>query len=101
MSLRIDTVSASGRIVAESDNAHVLVIEFRARSDNSGYVYVGDSGVTSESGREIAQGETFTLNFALPDIGRHAGRVLLSSFYVSLGGGDKVDWTAIIRDPAA
>ena len=98
---RIGTASGTGRIVAESDNAVVLVIEFHARSDNASSVYVGMSDVTSNNGREIPPGESFVLNFALPDVGAHRGSVLLSKFYTVIAGGDAVDWSAIIRLKAA
>ena len=101
MSIRIATFTGNGRIVDESDNAHVIVIEFHARSDNSGNVYVGGSDVTTINGREIVPGDSYVLNLSLPDVARHAGRVLLSSFYALCPGGDSVDWSAIIRDPAA
>lgn len=101
MSFRIETVSATGRIVAESDNAHVQVIEFHARSTNALPVYVGESDVSDNNGREIPPGESFVMNFALPDYRQHAGRVLLSQFYVQTTGGDKVDWAAVIRDPSS
>lgn len=99
MSFRIETATSSGQI--STDNDAVLVIEFHARSTNSGPVYVGKSNVGETEGRELPPGESFTMNFALPDIGRHAGRVLLSGFYVSVPDGNAVDWSAIIRDPAA
>ena len=101
MAFRIDTVSASGRIVAADDNAVVLVIEFHARHLNAGAVYVGGSDVAEDGSREIPPGESFTLNFALPDVGRHAGRVLLSQFYAVVTGDNKLDWSAITRDPAS
>ncbi len=84
----------------DDDNAHVVVIEFHARSNNEGNVYVGGSDVTPINGREIPPGDSFVLNFALPDVARHAGRVLLSSFYAVCAGGDALDYAAIIRDPA-
>ena len=100
MSVRVGSVSATGRIVTESDNAAVLVIEFHARSGNALPVYVGGSDVSSNNGREIPPGESFVLNLSLPDQRQHAGRALLSSFYAVTTGGDMVDWSAIIRDPA-
>lgn len=99
MSLRVNTVSATGRIVEATDNAHVHVIEFHARSTNDLPAYVGDSNVSSNRGREIPPGESFTLNFALPDQRQAAGRVLLSEFFVVTQGGDQVDWSAVVRDP--
>ncbi len=100
MSFRAGSVSATGRIVAETDNAHCLVIEFHARSKNANSVYVGGSDVSTSNGREIPAGESFVVNLALPDERQHAGRVLLSSFYAVTTGGDLVDWSAVIRNPA-
>lgn len=100
MSFRIGTFSGSGRIADEDDNAVVQVAEFHARSGNGGSVYVGNSDVTTINGREIPPGESFVLNFHLPDERQHAGRVLLSSFYAVCTGGDRVDWSVIVRDPA-
>ena len=99
MSAQFGTARNTGAI--STSNAAVIVIEFHARSTNQESAYVGDSGLSSTNEREITPGEPFTLNFSLPDVARHAGKVLLSSFYVQVSGGDQVDWTAIIRDPAA
>lgn len=99
MSTNFGTAQGAGQISTSNDV--VLVIEFHARSDNAQSAYVGDSTVSEENGREVPPGESFVLNYALPDIGRHAGRALLSSFYVQLSGGDRLDWTAIVRDPAS
>ena len=101
MSFRAGSVSATGRIVAETDNAVVLVAEFHARSNNQNSVYVGGSDVSTSNGRELPAGESFVVNLSLPDVARHAGRVLLSSFYAVTTGGDRVDWSAVIRDPAS
>lgn len=95
MQILIDTAQSSGQLRDANDVC--LVVEFHARSKNADSVYVGKSGVSSSKGRELPPGESYTLNFALPDLGRHAGSVLLSSFYVSLSGTDKLDWSAILR----
>lgn len=95
MLVRMSTAKASGQIYDSNDV--VLVLEFHARSTNANSAYVGMSDVTSEKGREVPPGESVVLNFALPDIAAHRGAVLLSKFYVDLTGGDKMDWTAIIR----
>ena len=99
MSVLMGTASGTGAI--STSNAAVLVVEFHSRSDNQSSAYVGGSSLGTNNGRELAPGDSFTLNFALPDILAHAGKVLLSSLYVWVSGGDKVDWSAIIRDPAA
>ena len=99
MSMSIGTAKSTGAI--STANSAVLVIEFHARSDNEQSVYIGGSDMTSTNGRELPPGETFMMNFALPDILAHAGKVLLSSFYVQVSGRDMADWSAIIRDPAA
>lgn len=91
--------TGSGQI--DDGNEPVIVAEFHARSENAGSVYVGTSGATADNSREIPPGETFTLNFALPDLGRHAGQVPFNTFYAVISGGDKLDWTAILRDPTA
>lgn len=101
MSVRIGTFTGSGRIVAETDNAVCLVIEFHARSTNGGSLYVGGSDVSSINGREIPPGESYVLNMSLPDVARHSGRVLLSSFYALCTSDAAVDWSAIIRDPVS
>ena len=94
MKLRIGT--SSGGQIADS-NDQVLVIDFHARIGNKGNAYAGLSDASSSNGREIPPGESYTINCALPDTGRSSGSVILSKFYVVATGGDKVDYTAIIR----
>ena len=95
MTVDIGTTTSTGQI--KDSNGAVLVIEFHSRSTNKDPVIVGLSTVTSIFGREMAPGESFTLNFALPDTGRSSGSVLLSTFYAQMTGADVVDWAAIIR----
>lgn len=95
--MRVDIGTATASGVISDTNDVVVVIEFHARSDNLHSAYVGRSNVSVTNGRELAPGESFALNFALPDIGRHAGSVLFSQFYANLQGGDALDWAVIMR----
>lgn len=95
MKLRIGTALGGGQI--STDNDACLTVEFHARSTNAGSVYVGMSDVGINNGRELPPGEAVTINCALEDTGRSSGSVILSKFYIVTNGGDKVDYTAIIR----
>ena len=95
MKIRIGTATGGGKVVDSNDP--VLVIEFHARSDNGGSVYVGMSDVAENNGRELPPGESFTIDCSITDTGRSSGSVILSKFYVVASGGNKVDYTAIIR----
>lgn len=98
MKVRIGSTRGTGQIAgASTDNDAVLVIEFHARATNGNATYVGMSDVGINNGRELAPGEAFALNFALPDAGDHRGSMLINKFYVLTTGGDTVDWAAIIR----
>ncbi|MQF70438.1 hypothetical protein FIL92_00430 [SAR202 cluster bacterium AD-812-D07_MRT_10900m] len=48
--------------VATSGNA-ISAVSFRARTDNTGAVYVGDSGVTSSNGYRLEPGDELNLTF--------------------------------------
>lgn len=58
------TVATPGTAVAvaASGNA-VSAVSFRARADNSGAIYVGDSGVDSSNGYRLEPGDELTLSF--------------------------------------
>ncbi len=58
------TVATPGTAVAvaASGNA-VSAVSFRARANNSGAVYVGDSGVDSSNGYRLEPGDELTLSF--------------------------------------
>ena len=84
-----DTATGNGRLKNTRDS--VMVIEFHARFDNTGYVYVGESDVTTLKGREIPAGESVTWNLG-------DGSILLNTIYAHIGTpGDKLDWTAFLR----
>ena len=95
--MKLTVGTATGNGVISDSNDKVLVIEFHARSDNDGSVYVGTSAVSEASGRELPPGESTTWNFALPDVARHAGYLLFSKIYAVVRSGDGVDYTAIIQ----
>ena len=99
MSVIISTASGVGAL--STGNEVVVVIEFKARVGNTSNAYIGTSGMSSGDGRELAPGDSYVINFSLPDVGRHAGRVLLSSLYTDIRAGDYVDYTVITRDPAS
>ena len=48
--------------VATSGSA-ITAVSFRARTDNTGAVYVGDSGVTSSNGYRLEPGDELNLAF--------------------------------------
>ncbi len=58
------TVTSPGTAVAvvSSGNA-ISAVSFRARSDNTGAVYVGDSDVDSTNGYRLEPGDELTLSF--------------------------------------
>ncbi len=58
------TVATPGTAVAvaASGNA-VSAVSFRARANNTGAVYVGDSGVDSSNGYRLEPGDELTLSF--------------------------------------
>lgn len=58
------TVATPGTAVAvaASGNA-VSAVSFRARANNTGAVYVGDSGVGSSNGYRLEPGDELTLSF--------------------------------------
>lgn len=95
MKLKIGTVTGNG--VISDTNDPVLVVEFHARSGNEASAYVGISDVSETNGRELPPGESFTLNFALPDTGRSSGSLLFSKLYANIRAGDSLDYAAIIR----
>ena len=95
--MRIDSGTAwgSGQISNTSDP--VIVMEFHARSDNTASAAVGVSDVSATNGRELIPGESVTWNFSQLGPNGGPGSVLFSQFYVSVSGGDGVDWTVVIR----
>ena len=95
--MKLSVGTATGNGVISDTNDQILVIEFHARSDNDHSVYVGVSTVAEDNGRELPPGESASWNFALPDLGRHAGYILFSKIYASIRSGDGLDYTAIIR----
>lgn len=90
MRLLIGTVSAGDR---PSTKAHdVEVIEFHARSTNEDPVYVGNSDVTTENGRELTPDSIVVIRLAdLPT----GASIKLNTFYTA--GKGKIDWVAIVR----
>lgn len=94
--MRVDIGTSRGGQLSDS-NDQVLAIEFHARSSNVNPAYAGTSNVGSDSGRELQPGESCTLNFSQNGMDPHAGRELLSTFYVSVDQDDQVDWMAILK----
>jgi len=84
-----DTTTTTGQI--RNSTNRVKVVEFHARSSNTSSVYIGNSDVTAEKGRELAPDGTFKLNF-------DEGSVPLSDFYAHVSGSDKIDWVVIYED---
>ena len=95
MKLTVGTATGNGVIVDSNDQ--VVVLELHARSNNEHSVYVGTSGVSETSGRELPPGESMTWNFALPTPRDHAGYILFSKIYAIVRSGDGLDYSAIIR----
>jgi len=90
------TASSSGQISNTTDR--VLSIEFHARSDNAGAVFFGRSDVSITNGRELLAGEVAVLDFSdgNSNPSSPAGSVLFNTFYVTVTGGSKIDWTVIL-----
>ena len=91
------SVGSSGGGQVKNTNDQVLAIEFHARSGNAASAYAGMNDVGPENGRELTPGESFVLNFTMVGMDGHAGRTLLSEYYVSCVAGDKVDWAAVLK----
>ena len=88
-SFESSTTSSAGRINIRLDV--VKTIEFHARSENHGPVFVGDSSVSLTNGRELVPGEPVTYNF-------EGKSVLFNSFYLAFSsGGDKIDITVVLE----
>ena len=87
--MRYDAGTSSGGQVSNTSDP-IICIEFHARSTNGSSVYAGVSDVSSSNGREIPPGESYKLDFS-------PGSILFSQFYVSVSGGDLVDWSVLIR----
>lgn len=58
------TVATPGTAVAvATSGSAITAVSFRARADNTGAVYVGDSGVSSSNGYRLEPGDELTLSF--------------------------------------
>ena len=58
------TVATPGTAVAVATSGNAITaVSFRARTDNTGAVYVGDSGVSSSNGYRLEPGDELTLSF--------------------------------------
>ena len=81
------TVTAAGTAVQAGDSGNITSVMFKARSSNSGAVYVGDSNVSSTRGIELLPGEVTTTRFK--------GHGKLQDFYADAAtNSDKVDYWA-------
>ena len=58
------TVATPGTAVAIATSGNAITaVSFRARTDNTGAVYVGDSGVSSSNGYRLEPGDELNLSF--------------------------------------
>ena len=58
------TVTSAGTAVAVATSGNaVSAVSFRARADNTGAVYVGDSAVDSSNGYRLEPGDELNLSF--------------------------------------
>ena len=58
------TVATPGTAVAVATSGNAITaVSFRARTDNTGAVYVGDSGVSSANGYRLEPGDELSLSF--------------------------------------
>ena len=58
------TVATPGTAVAVATSGNAITaVSFRARTDNTGAVYVGDSGVSSSNGYRLEPGDELSLSF--------------------------------------
>ena len=88
MRFDVGSTNSAGQITTAPDR--VQVVEFHARSNNTGAVYVGRSDVSTINGRELPPGESYRLNFA-------NGTVSFSDWHVAFEyAGDYIDWTVIL-----
>ena len=55
------TVTSAGTRVQAAHKANVRTVVFKARSDNTGDVYIGGSDVSSTDGMTLTPGESITL----------------------------------------
>ena len=84
-----DVPTAGTRVQISSSLSQVKAIEFHARSGNTGAIYVGDSTVSSTSGRELRPGEVLALSFG-------DASIPFNVFYLdSATNGNDCDWTVL------
>ena len=58
------TVATPGTAVAIATSGNAITaVSFRARTDNAGAVYIGDSAVSSSNGYRLEPGDELTLSF--------------------------------------
>lgn len=87
-----DVPTAGTRVQIDSTPRRCLSITFKARSGNTGNVYVGTSTVSSADGFELEPNQGVSYNFGAAGIS-----AIMSDFYVdSATNGNDVDWAAIL-----
>jgi len=93
----IDVPNATTRVQISTSPARVLSIIFKARSGNTGGVYVGDVSVAAAVGLELLPGEEISI--PISDSVQETGKphtVPLSDFYVDAAtNGNDVDFLAV------
>ena len=57
------TVTSAGTAVQSTKEGTIGAVMWRARADNTGTIYVGDSTVSSSNGVAVSPGDAFTMNF--------------------------------------
>ena len=81
------TVTSAGTAVQSTKEGTVQAIMWRARADNTGIIYVGDSTVSSSNGVAVSPGDAFTVLFD--------GYERLEKWYADAAtNSDKVDFVA-------
>ena len=84
-----DVPTAGTRVQISSSLSQVKAIEFHARSGNTGAMYVGDSTVSSTSGRELRPGEVLALSFG-------DASIPFNVFYLDTAtNGNDCDWVVL------
>ena len=88
-----DVPTAGTRVQINNTARMCRYIIFKARSGNTGAVYIGGSTVSAADGYSLLAAETLALNFK--DAG---GSCPMSDFWVDAAtNGNDVDWAAILR----
>ena len=94
------TASSNATMMYSGDtNTRVFSVSFKARSGNSGKVYVGgDSTVLAASGFELSAGDSWSLSFSNVQANNVPGTVKAHVWHMSAAStSDKLDWQMLLE----